>query len=317
MLVLYWQTDIPSVINTFNQISLVVLMVLVALQALTQLLISYQWKRLAQMTDRRVTLMQMLQMNMVGSFVESITPSVKIGGEAVKIWWLKNSFNWSGIRAASLLMVQKSISGLMFLTVSFLFSAAFIGNQWKKISLQWSGELPGIFWFGRYLFILIFVVIIFKRIYQMEKMVNFRRTVSERFLEMMENVRSQWDEMNHRKKEKRSQFMLSGIIWLLYPVKMIILSKSIGLEITFVTAGAVVFLAYIAALIPILPGGIGTFEGTMVLLLTFTEVPPSQALALAIVFRTITFWLVCLISGAFTAYFQLTRATKSVVEVLN
>lgn len=291
-------------------------MLLVALQALTQILISYQWKRLAQIMDPQVSLMQMLRMNMVGSFVESITPSVKFGGEAVKIWWLKTSYNWSGIKAASLLMLQKSISGAMFILVTLLFTVFFMSSQWSLFSAQWSSDFSLPSGMGGWLLFFFSAIVVFMLLLQFKNPRGFIEKAIDRLSEMIESIKSHWNALNQRKREKKVQFMLSGFIWLLYPIKMIILSRSIGIEISFIAAGAVVFMAYMAAMIPISPGGIGTFEGTMVVLLAYAEIGPSQALALAIVFRTITFWLVCLISGAFTSYLQLKRVFRPVTEGL-
>ena len=61
---------------------------------------------------------------------------------------------------------------------------------------------------------------------------------------------------------------------------------------------AVTFISYFAAMIPILPGGLGTFEGTMSGLLLVYGLTPEEAVAVSLVFRFVTFWFVVLLSAA-------------------
>jgi uncharacterized protein (TIRG00374 family) len=49
-------------------------------------------------------------------------------------------------------------------------------------------------------------------------------------------------------------------------------------------------------MIPLLPGGVGSFEATMTSLLIAMHITHGQALAITLLFRFITFWFVILIS---------------------
>lgn len=53
------------------------------------------------------------------------------------------------------------------------------------------------------------------------------------------------------------------------------------------------------AMIPVMPGGLGTFEGSFVLLLAPMSIPFDMGLALALVLRFVTFWFVFIISGLY------------------
>ncbi|SDY34967.1 hypothetical protein SAMN05192546_101419 [Tindallia californiensis] len=305
VLLLIWQTDIASVIDGFKGISKKTLLLLIFLQIITQLLIAYQWKRLAWSNYREVTIKQMLRMNMAGSFVESITPSVKIGGEAVKVWWFKERLRWTGEEAASLLMIQKSLSGLVFLGYTILLSSMYLMHFWTNISAKWAWNVSENQW--KYLFyyagLLIFICIIGTCAYRIIKKKHADRIKS--IGKIADESKRHWLRMRTNKFEMAIQLMLASVIWLLYPLKMIMLTTDLGIEVRFWVAAAVVFIAYTVAMIPALPGSVGTFEGAMVVLLTIAGIDPSLALVLTLIFRTVTFWLVCLISGFMTGYFHI------------
>lgn len=315
-MVLFWQTDISSVAETFSRVNLSVISILIFLQAITQLLISYQWKRLAVLNDSTVTMKQMLQMNMMGSFVESITPSVKIGGEAIKVWWLKTKLCWSGTKSASLLILQKSISGTMFLVAALLFIVPYFAIQQQGLTMQRSIGTANSHWTAIFLLVAVFALLTVWIFLSRDTPERPMKILTLKLTDIKSSIVEHWSNINGKKNEKMIQLSISTVIWLLYPLKMYILSRSAGMEITLLTAGAVVFTAYIAAMIPALPGGIGTFEGAMVLMLALADVTASQALALAIMFRTITFWLVCVASGIATAYFYFSRTKTSSAQDL-
>ncbi|SFH60392.1 hypothetical protein SAMN05192551_101744 [Tindallia magadiensis] len=317
MLLLIWQTDIASVIDGFKSVSTKTLLLLVFLQIITQVLIAYQWKRLAWSNHREVTTRQMLQMNMAGSFVESITPSVKLGGEAVKVWWLKERLRWTGEEATSLLMVQKSISGLVFLGYTLLLSSLYLLHFWTNISIEWAWNFSENHW--KYLLcyagFLVFISTIGIYAYKMLKRKHVDKIKS--IGKIRDGLQNYWLRIRADKVEMTVQLVLASVIWFLYPLKMIILTADLGIDVRFWVAAAVVFIAYTVAMIPALPGSVGTFEGTMVGLLTIAGMSPSLALALTLIFRTITFWLVCLISGLTTGCFHIREVKNKRYKVFS
>jgi uncharacterized protein (TIRG00374 family) len=98
--------------------------------------------------------------------------------------------------------------------------------------------------------------------------------------------------------------LLSFFIWFLYPLKLLIISYSFmaGADVFFVAATT--FAAYLVALIPIFPGGLGGFEGTMSALLVSVGFVLNDALAVTVLFRFFTFWFVLLMSLAFIGVYK-------------
>jgi uncharacterized protein (TIRG00374 family) len=76
--------------------------------------------------------------------------------------------------------------------------------------------------------------------------------------------------------------------------------SEIGLAQTF----AITFAAYIVAMLPIFPGGLGGFEGTMTGLLAAAGVLLADAAVITIFFRFTTFWFVMILSTVYIAVYK-------------
>ena len=67
----------------------------------------------------------------------------------------------------------------------------------------------------------------------------------------------------------------------------------------------ITFISYMVAMIPLLPGGLGSFEATMSGLLLAMQLPLGVAAAITILFRFVTFWFVIIISLIFIGIWKL------------
>ena len=101
------------------------------------------------------------------------------------------------------------------------------------------------------------------------------------------------------------QFVLALAIWLLYPAKLYVLAVQIQPDIPLVYIGSITFVSYLIGMLPLFPGGLGGFEGTMTGLLRGLGVPLSGAAALAVIFRFVTFWFVILVSLCYAAVYNM------------
>jgi uncharacterized protein (TIRG00374 family) len=113
------------------------------------------------------------------------------------------------------------------------------------------------------------------------------------------NYRSALKTVFKQKKVLLRQTLLSLVIWNLFPVKAYLISLSLGLDLGFVPILAVTYLTYMIGMIPLLPGGIGTFEASTVLLLAPMGIMSHEALAFALILRFVTFWFVFFISSIY------------------
>ena len=92
--------------------------------------------------------------------------------------------------------------------------------------------------------------------------------------------------------------MVSFAIWAFYPVKVYLACHFLGMEVSLLIIAMATLFAYVISMIPLLPGGLGTYEGTMALFFTIGGLSPAEGLAVSLLSRLVTFWFPLLLSAA-------------------
>ncbi len=82
---------------------------------------------------------------------------------------------------------------------------------------------------------------------------------------------------------------LGVFIWLLDGVRVLLVARSLGAEITFSEAVVVALLSALVTIIPFTPAGVGFVEGFMIWILPQFGIARSTAVAIALLDRSITF----------------------------
>lgn len=267
--------DLQAVASGITQISVWTALLLIGLQILTQLMINMQWFSIARTTGIKISFWDMFYVNSQGAVVDSITPGVKFGGEVTRAMRLKSVCDITVPQSAALVALQKIFSMSVFLLLC-LISAVFL-----------LGEMPYLWLFLVGAAVLIAAVCLVVYL--------FRKKIKS----YIEALKESLTIFRTRPKFCVLMFLLSILIWLFYPLKLLILVGDFmsGADILFIAATT--FAAYLVALIPIFPGGIGGFEGTMAALLVAAGFVLGDAVAVTVVFRFFTFWFVLLLSLAF------------------
>ena len=101
------------------------------------------------------------------------------------------------------------------------------------------------------------------------------------------------------------QLLLSLFIWAFFAIKSYFIAQALGVDIGFISIAMVTYITYMVAMIPLTPGGLGTFEGSMVLLLAPLGVAFHEGLLLALIIRFVTFWFVFLLSAIYLGIYQI------------
>ncbi len=263
------------------------LVFMLTLQLLTLFLGAYQLFYLLGKKRKNVSLADIFSVNLAGGFVESVTPSVKLGGEGAKIFLLKKITGRSYEDLTGVFITQKFISLIPFTVILFLvFLAGF-----SRFSIPQ--------WFYGAFFFLVGVLIILTHIF-------FRGKIGTPFEGkngLLKKLKTFTLKTIIAVKENRKEISLlpmlgiSIVIWSLYPVKVFLISNFLGLELNFILVSLATFLAYLVSMLPLSPGGVGTFEGILVLILNLNGVLLEEGLALVLFSRMITFWVPLIWSG--------------------
>src|SRR5699024_6185447 len=94
-----------------------------------------------------------------------------------------------------------------------------------------------------------------------------------------------FNQIKKSRKEVFLQFLLSFTVWTLFPLKLYFIVSSLGLDLSFTKAFIITIISYIAGMVPLLPGGLGSFEGTMMALFLLWGINKEQGLVIATLFR--------------------------------
>lgn len=278
--VLLWWAEPAAILKQVKAINPVILAGLCIIQLITIALITWQWQLLAGKLGYKLTFFSVLNVILGGTFAEAITPAVKAGGEAVKVVML----NRAGLPVSTALAVvagQKIISSAMFLVLTFSSMAWFV----LAMPVEFLGVL--ILAFAMILAITAALVLITLRptlLLKIPKLGN-----NPKIQAGISKFKSTFSQLAEDKVHITGHILLALGVWLLFAIKAYIAALALGISLSFGVMAAVTYLAYLAGMAPI-PGGLGAFEGAVVILLASVGVPAFAAMALAIILRMVTYW---------------------------
>ncbi|SFI26104.1 hypothetical protein SAMN05192551_11022 [Tindallia magadiensis] len=306
MLFLGWE-DVYAVMS---RITFLQLLSLTMLQLGTLFATSYLLHYLLKQKSPKVSLGSIFGINLAGSFVESVTPSVKLGGEALKVYLMQKETGLEYAQLTAITFLSKFFSMMPFLLISLA----------TLIVAFFSIELP-LFVYLAFLGFLLFLGIFFllfnlqgihMRVAE-KTAFKGRRTYPPFLIKIFGKMKKAYyfmmETSQHAKtiiEDSRKRALLFGIafvVWALYPVKVYLVAKMLGYNLNQVVVIISTYTAYLVSMIPLLPGGLATFEGTMALVLSSEGIASYEAFSIALTTRVITFWIPLAISGCVTIYY--------------
>ncbi|MCL0038211.1 flippase-like domain-containing protein, partial [Thermodesulfovibrionales bacterium] len=305
--------------SAFLRANIYVLGSLFLLQTATLAMSAYKWHYLLKKLHARIRFRETFGIFLAGSFVESVTPSSKLGGEAVKVYLFRRHTSLPYQKLTAALLVDKYVTLLPFAILCVL-SVSLAAVSFKLPSILYSALLT-----------LSAVVLLLYLLYRtktypevcLEK-IKTAQKIEDNMLSQVSaakkfNLRlliAQKGRNAHlffeeaicysRKlisvKERYWLFSISLLVWILYPLKIYVVALMLGFNVEPLFAAIATYAAYLVSMIPLLPGGLGTFEGSMAFMFTYADFSFAEGLAIALTARLVTFWFPLILSGTMTAY---------------
>lgn len=302
--------DLYEIIHHLRKAGYEILILLVLLQIFTQLLLIYQWHRITKVVVGHSSMSKVLRIYARGTVIEAITPGAKVGGEATRLYYIKKDFECTTDQAISIVVMQKSISMSVLLTICVSAFLYLCGNI-----------------LGHHISILMQIILLALCIALIILMICFL-FFSSKIEDLLSNMEGQFMKRIHKfvgtysdttKQLSKGmwllQFVISVLVWGLFPMKMVILAVALGVRIPMIVILAITMTSYMMGMFPVTPGGLGTFEGTMVTLLALLSVEPTVGITISFVFRFITFWFVILVSALVVVSYNLRDRVMKVSKV--
>lgn len=299
LLLLFTQINVNELQISLRQIHWTVISGVFLLQIVTQLLLNLQWYQIAKFAATPISFWRMFYINSQGSVMEAITPGVKVGGEITRAVQISRLGNCTASQAAVIVALQKIFSLSAFFLIN-VFSIIYLSNQGALIQAK-SARLTITVLLASIILFFMLIFLVPKRI--LSWIPKKENAIYVFFNNLLEHIIL----FEKQKTELIAQFLLALLIWLLYPLKLYLLVIQVQPGLSLVYIVSVTFISYMIAMLPLFPGGLGGFEGTMTGLLTGLGLSFSSAAILAVIFRFITFWFVLLASVIYIGFYKVSR----------
>jgi len=289
------------------------LIALTLLQLGTLYLTSTIWYLLLREKSAAITQSSVFLITMAGTFIESITPSVKLGGEAMKIYLMKKKSALSYQEVTGVAIASKIFYLVPFLLISLI----------TIVAALFILDLPVVVYsaFAGLLICCCLVYLLLFRTREREQVreagrdqsiIGRLRTRTEAARSFLSRSSGMAAEIVRDPKKSATLYLLAFIVWAFYPVKVYLVAYLLGFQVSPIVIIIATFTAYLVSMIPLLPGGLVTFEGTMALVLVSGGMALPDAAAVAIMTRCITFWIPLLLSAAVTLFFIQEKRSEAV-----
>jgi hypothetical protein len=298
---------LEDLIDSFKHLKVEHYIFLTLLQLLTISLTTYQWVFLVNKTGK-ISFFKMLQINLAGTFVESVTPSSRFGGEGAKVFLLKKSTELNYTQIASKMILLKFVMLFPFMCMTLLFFLISLFNY----------KLPNFIYLSFLGIFIFFSVLFFLAKKSKLKESNSEKAHANFIVKFIDKTFTFFSESCEKakkiltKKEIIYLMLISSFVWFLYPVKFFLVSNILGFEIPFGLVVLATFSAYTVSIMPVTPGGVGTFEASMALIFSINGLIFSSGVSISILARTFTFWLPLFLSilASFTLLFPNIKNNK-------
>ncbi len=255
---------------------------------------SFRWKLLLAVLGDNPPFHRIYRVVSTGICINNITPG-RVAGDPMRAFMLISDLDRE--RKFSTIIIEKMIDLLVLASITTIS----LGLLFHRLPAQ-----IGTLGMAAAVFILSMIIFFYYSVLK-GKLVSVASTLlrplplkskKEEILEFVKKAQNGVREIRHPMVITTTA-VLSLICWLLEPLRLFIIFKSLNYEISFVTVVVVYLFSLVLGMIPITPGGIGTIEGFMILSLKAFNVELAVATTATLLDRFITFWLTTLF-GAIT-----------------
>lgn len=257
------------------------------------------WNALLKAFRSGVPVYQLVPILMAGVFTNNITPMSRAGGEIVRVYGIHEKFRLP----YSIAFLSVALSKLTELIPLALLGTIGVFALIQERIFAWHQF--------RYMAVVIcfaigIIVLCIREKRRLrilwQKVLGYLIRREQKHSENYLSV----DEITAAIKQKRAlseSLLFSLLLWVLATIRLMILAYALGIEMSFTIAAAATVWCILVGLVAFTPGGIGLVEGGLAASLILMGIPSSEAFALAILERSISYFLATAIG--FVCFFAL------------
>ncbi len=298
-----------EIVSSMSMMTVSEMVLMALLQLATLLMTAFIWYSLLKQKTDSISFPRVFSINLSGKFVESVTPSVKIGGESLKMYLMRKHSGLPYDVLLAVTVVSKFYSLLPFLLISVV-TLAFAVFSFNLPAFVYMALLGLAIFFG--LFALFFNygssskklagVLQHIGIYDLDWFIRIREKVN-RIHKFILNASESSRNLITTPGIKSLLYTTATLVWVMYPVKVLLVAHMMGYNLNLSVVIVATYTAYLVSMIPLLPGGLATFEGSMAFVLAMGSITAPKAFSIALMTRMFTFWFPLLLSALITILF--------------
>ena len=269
----------------------------------------YRWKIILEAAKEKISVKNLYLSLFTGVLFNNITPSAKTGGEPVRAYIVSRMESISLEKAFATITADRVFDSFPYTLLS-LFSIFYL--FFFKDVPTW---VHYILVFALFFSIFILVVTIYLCInLKMAKrlilgLINFFGRFFPKIKEYSHLVEEKIIIFNSTvlriSKDKTAMakaMLISFLILFCGFFRVYFVFLAVGYDVSFIVPIIVTIIAILVNIVPLLPGGLGTTEGVMILIFSIFGVPAAVSASIALLDRLLSFWLGIFIGGACFLY---------------
>ena len=269
------KAELAAALACLTQLSWLAVTGLLLLQALSLGLIGLHWTLLLRgikAGEVAVGWKSVMLRYLGGSLIESITPSAKLGGEAMRMLLFRQRFGLSSGRLVGAMALHKLLM-LAALLLVVPIAAVVAGGATVGGLLGIAPAAGGAAVIATLAAVTLALALLYRGMSGSGSADLPRRLMA-------------------------GLLVIAVLIWALYPLKVALAARVSGVSVSPAAILAATFGAYALGLLPVTPGGLGTYEVGMAGILIASGIGPGEAAAVTLLSRVVTFWWPLLLSSA-------------------
>jgi len=297
-MLLGFDKSLPVLLEAFEQNKSFMLLA-VGCQVMSLTCLWLRWHFIVSSAVGKVKASDTFVISLAGSAVNNITPSARMGGEAIKAMMLNKFAKVRTGLSTSTIVSEKIFDGIVFCSISVL-------------AVYFSLSVLPAWVIGVVLIALVFALLLLAIALELsfnkragEKLIRwiFRKFggLINRFWSL-ESVKKHTFEglllfnAKTRKALRKKNVWFYGIFfslmtWVFDILRSYFIFKSLGLEVGIATIAIVLVLSGLVGSLPLFPGGLGSMEPVMIIIYTSSGLSLAAAGMQTLLDRTLSFWL--------------------------
>ncbi len=303
------------IISSIGQLYLPYYLIVIAIIVINTFIWSYRWGLFIRLEHKGISSFEIFKSTVVGIAINNLTPVLKMGGEAARVYLLKIRHGIKGregLATTTSDLTMEFIVDFMLVIVSVIFLLVFLSPPFWLY-----GILIGFLIVSSLIVFSIFGIYTGQRIISsiIEWFCNRTdRLDSEVTLAKYETFQETFRETMKNREVFASAMSLTVLRKVLSVLKYYILFAALGHSIGPVAIVIAMGVGYMLMVIPSTPGSLGIFEGGMVSIFVILGVPAGTAAAAVFLDRLIWFWGTTSAGGLLGTYYGLSLIGSEVIE---